>query len=57
MFSLLELQLIRQSLDVITISGKDAKIVANLQIKTEQAIEAEKIKGEELQQVLKSKSK
>lgn len=57
MFSLLELQLIRQSLDVITISGKDAKIVANLQLKTEQAIEAEKIKGEELQQVLKSKSK
>ena len=41
MFNLLELQLMRQSLDVITITGKDAKVVAQLQIKLEQAIQSE----------------
>lgn len=30
-----EIQLLRQSLDVITINGKDAKAVANLQTKLE----------------------
>ena len=30
-----EIQLLRQSLDVITINGKDAKMIANLQIKLE----------------------
>lgn len=31
-----EIQCLRQSLDVISISGKDAKFVANLQVKLEQ---------------------
>ena len=31
-----EIQCLRQSLDTITISGKDAKFVANLQVKLEQ---------------------
>jgi hypothetical protein len=39
MFTIVEIQLIRQSLDVITILGKDAKIVANLQSKLEEAIQ------------------
>lgn len=34
-FTLGELQVMRQSLDVITISGKDAKVLASLQIKLE----------------------
>ncbi len=34
-FSLGELQVMRQSLDVITITGKDAKVIANLQTKLE----------------------
>jgi hypothetical protein len=34
-FTLGELQIIRQSLDVISISGKDARILAALQIKLE----------------------
>lgn len=33
-----EIQLLRQSLDIITISGKDAKAIANLQIKLESEI-------------------
>ena len=33
-----ELSLIRQSLDIITITGKDAKFVSNLQIKLESEI-------------------
>jgi hypothetical protein len=36
--SLPEIQTLRQSLDVITIAGKDAKFVASLQIKLEQEI-------------------
>jgi hypothetical protein len=57
MFELYELQVIRQALDVITIAGKDAKLVATIQHKVEFAIEEEKKKAEELQQVIKSKSK
>lgn len=34
-FTLSEIQLLRQSLDVITISGKDAKLIATLQTKLE----------------------
>lgn len=34
-FTLSELHLIRQSLDIITISGKDAKSLASLQTKLE----------------------
>tara|TARA_R110000868_G_scaffold364097_1_gene626895 strand:+ start:189 stop:419 length:231 start_codon:yes stop_codon:yes gene_type:complete len=37
-FTLNELVFIRQSLDVVSISGKDAKFLANLQSKTEQGI-------------------
>jgi len=39
MFDLAELQLIRQSLDVITINGKDAKYVSSVQVKVEQIME------------------
>lgn len=56
MFNLIELQLMRQSLDVITIVGKDAKTVANLQTKLEQIIQEESIKQQQLQQTL-AKSK
>jgi hypothetical protein len=38
-FTLGELQIVRQSLDVISISGKDAKILAALQIKLESEIQ------------------
>ncbi|CAB4143670.1 hypothetical protein UFOVP450_195 [uncultured Caudovirales phage] len=36
--SIAEIQLMRQALDVITITGKDAKFVANTQIKLEQEL-------------------
>jgi hypothetical protein len=49
MFNLIELQLMRQSLDVITIVGKDAKTVATLQIKLEQSIQDEKQKASDLE--------
>jgi len=49
MFNSIELQLMRQSLDVITIVGKDAKTVASLQIKLEQAIQDEKQKDFDLE--------
>ena len=37
-FSPNELSILRQSLDVITITGKDAKTIANLQVKLEHEI-------------------
>ena len=49
MFNIVELQLMRQSLDVITIVGKDAKTVATLQIKLEQIIQDEKQKASDLE--------
>jgi len=49
MFNSIELQLMRQSLDVITIVGKDAKTVASLQIKLEQAIQDKKQKDFDLE--------
>lgn len=52
MFNLTELQLIRQSLDVITIAGKDAKIVATVQAKLEKVISDETQKAVELNQML-----
>jgi hypothetical protein len=55
MFNIVELQLMRQSLDVITIVGKDAKTVANLQTKLEEAIQTESSKAQELQSLIKSK--
>lgn len=57
MFTLIELQLMRQSLDVITIVGKDAKTVANLQTKLEQILEEETIKQQQLQQTLTKNKK
>jgi hypothetical protein len=33
-----EISVLRQSLDTITLSGKDAKFIASLQIKLEQAL-------------------
>jgi len=39
-FTLGELHLLRQSLDVITITGKDAKFVASLQTKLEMEAQA-----------------
>jgi hypothetical protein len=57
MFELVELQLLRQSLDVITILGKDAKKVANLQQKLESAIAQEQSKAQELDTLIKSKAK
>lgn len=57
MFELYELQVIRQALDVITIAGKDAKLVASIQHKVELQIEEQKNKADQLQQVIKSKSK
>ena len=55
-----EIQLLRSSLDVITVSGKDAKFVAALQIKLEQEMqtiqqmiaEAEEKKKKDLEQVI-----
>lgn len=55
MFNIVELQLMRQSLDVITIVGKDAKTVANLQIKLEEVIQEEAKKAQELQGLVKPK--
>ena len=57
MFNLIELQLMGQSLDVITIVGKDAKTVANLQTKLEQVIQEESIKQQQLQQTLAKNKK
>ena len=57
MFELIELQLLRQSLDVITILGKDAKKVNNLQQKLESAITQEQSKAQELDTLIKSKAK
>jgi hypothetical protein len=57
MFELVELQLLRQSLDVITILGKDAKKVANLQQKLESVIAQEQSKAQELDALIKSKAK
>lgn len=52
MFNLMEMQLLRQSLDVITIAGKDAKTVATLQTKLEKIISDEIKKQEELNQFI-----
>jgi len=49
-----EILFVRQALDLVTVSGKDAKFLANLQIKIEQElldIEAQKRKEEEKKQV------
>ena len=49
-FSFNELQFLRQSLDLVTIKGTDAKFLASLQIKIEnELVEIERIKAEEEQ--------
>jgi Tfp pilus assembly protein PilN len=55
-----ELTFIRQALDIVTVSGKDAKFLANLQHKVEQELieiqrmlsEQEQIKQEQLQSII-----
>jgi len=60
-----EIQLLRQSLDVISISGKDAKFVATLQVKLEREMaqiqeilkQEESKKQKELQETLAREEK
>lgn len=60
-----ELSVLRQSLELITITGKDAKFIANLQIKLENEMteiqniktKQEQKKQKELQEVLKAEAK
>lgn len=57
-----ELQVLRQSLEIITITGKDAKFIASLQMKLESELQqiaemllaAERQKQQELQDLLKA---
>ena len=59
-FTLNELQVLRQSLDIVTITGKDAKFIASLQIKLESEMQqitemmqaAEQKKAQDLQNLL-----
>jgi hypothetical protein len=63
--SLNEIQLLRQSLDIISISGKDAKFVATLQVKLEREMaqiqeilkQEEAKKQQELQETLAREDK
>ena len=49
-FNINELNFIRQSLETVTIQGKDAKFLANLQIKLEHELsEIQRLKQEEEQ--------
>jgi hypothetical protein len=57
-----EIAFLRQSLDLVTISGKDAKFVASLQIKLEKEMVEiqnmkEQIKAKELQNALEIDAK
>lgn len=58
-FSLNELSLFRQLLDIVDIKGKDAKYIANLQIKLENEINeiniSEQKKQNELKEILENK--
>ena len=54
LFSLSELTVIRQSLNVITIQGKDAKPIALLQEKLESLIAQQEIAQQEKRPVKKS---
>ncbi len=47
--TLSEIQLMRQSLDIITISGKDAKALASLQAKLESEIESIQVQLKEFE--------
>lgn len=52
-FSLNEISLFRQLLDIIDIKGKDAKYIANLQIKLENEINQINISDQKKQNELK----
>jgi hypothetical protein len=50
-----EIAFMRQSLDLVTVSGKDAKFLANLQIKLEnELIQIEQMKAAEEQKKIES---
>ena len=63
--NILELQIIRQSLDVITIKGSDAQFIANLQYKLESEMnqisammaQTEKEKEEGLQKMIAAEAR
>jgi len=63
--NILELQILRQSLDAITIKGSDAQFIANLQYKLESEInqisammaQAEKEKEEQLQKMIAAENR
>jgi|688.fasta_scaffold557875_2 hypothetical protein len=63
--NILELQIIRQSLDVITIKGSDAQFIANLQYKLESEMnqisammaQVEKEKEEGLQKMIAAEAR
>ena len=63
--NILELQIIRQSLDVITIKGSDAQFISNLQYKLESEInqisemitQSEKEKEEQLQKMIAAEAR
>jgi hypothetical protein len=63
--NVLELQILRQSLDAITIKGSDAQFIANLQYKLESEInqisavmaQAEKEKEEQLQKMIAAENR
>ena len=63
--TIVEIQLIRQALDVISIAGKDAKVVANLQYKLEDELQqiqnqlqaAERDKQIQLQKAVEAEAK
>jgi hypothetical protein len=51
-FTLNEIAFVRQSLDVVTVKGTDAKFLANLQTKLEEELlEIQKIENEKLQKL------
>lgn len=56
MFNLVELKILRQSLDIVTVVGKDAKSLATLQSKVEYYIEEETKKSIELNQLINPSS-
>ena len=64
-FTQVELSFIRQSLDLVTISGKDAKFLASLQLRIENELvqidqlkkQEEQRKMEELQKVVSQEEK
>jgi len=63
--NVLELQILRQSLDAITIKGSDAQFIANLQYKLESEInqisamiaQAEKEKEDQLQKMIAAENR